>query len=148
MTRDVSYQVLFGSFPVSTHVDHTFFLGVIRVSFLRTLTLTSNSSNSCTSVFFGRKRMNDAGVVYRSSCDLTYEARPAWRKSPSTSCDAGVSPSTPTEPCNSNERLCRGTPKQATPSHPPRLLCTFPHERSLAPGTGPREFSDEPACLA
>ena len=46
------------------------------------------------------------------------------------------------------ERLCRGTPKQATPSHPPRLLCTFPHERSLAPGTGPREFSGEPACLA
>ena len=43
---------LFGSFRVSTHFDHTFFPGAIRASDLTTFILTSDSSNSCTSLAF------------------------------------------------------------------------------------------------
>ena len=48
---DNSYQSLFGSCRVSTHFDH-FFPGVIRIADSSTSTLTSNSSNSCTSLAF------------------------------------------------------------------------------------------------
>ena len=46
------------------------------------------------------------------------------------------------------ERLRCSTTKQAEPSQPPSLLCAFPHQRNLAPGSGPGQLGDEIACFA
>ena len=81
----------------------------------------------------------------KTCATLAYAARPAQRKSSSTSCPVGDVPSVPTRPCISSFR--RRAPEQRRPSHSPCLLNTPLHEWCFAPCTCLGQPRGEPVRL-